>query len=69
MSKQSKAQLRADVRMWCKMTGFAETLKHLRSVAKADGRDVKLGQIRAELIAEGLDDECPFSEFELLRHG
>lgn len=69
MAKQTKAQLRAEVRMWCKTSGFAEALKHLRSVAKAEGREVKLADIRAELVADELDDECPFSEFELLRHG
>lgn len=69
MAKQTKAQLRADVRMWCKLSDFAEALKHMRSVAKAEGREVKLAEIRAELVVDELYDECPFSEFELLRHG
>ena len=64
-----KQQLKKDVRQWVRDNDFSEELNHMRWEASEEGRELKLGEIRAAMEYNGIYEGCPYGVYDILRWG
>lgn len=64
-----KQQLKKDVRQWVRDHDFSEELNHMRWEAGEEGRELKLGEIRAAMEYNGIYEDCPYGVYDILRWG